>query len=90
MSTTEGRATSRDTNNLVENGTLPILRLAHFFLLNDEEDDEYDDENAKTKATKLLCSSAVHVCSSSIFIHQKATLITALVSTRLESTFSVE
>lgn len=31
----------RDTNNLVENGTLPILRLAHFFLLNDEEDDEH-------------------------------------------------
>ncbi|XP_070842635.1 E3 ubiquitin-protein ligase RNF6 [Chaetodon trifascialis] len=41
VSTTEGRATSRDTNNLVENGTLPILRLAHFFLLNDEEDDEH-------------------------------------------------
>uniref|UniRef100_A0A8D0H178 RING-type E3 ubiquitin transferase n=1 Tax=Sphenodon punctatus TaxID=8508 RepID=A0A8D0H178_SPHPU len=31
---------SQDANNLVENGTLPILRLAHFFLLNDEEDDE--------------------------------------------------
>ncbi|TSK98443.1 E3 ubiquitin-protein ligase RNF6 [Bagarius yarrelli] len=31
----------RDTNNLVENGTLPILRLAHFFLLNDEEDNEH-------------------------------------------------
>lgn len=29
----------RDTNNLVENGTLPILRLAHFFLLNDEDDE---------------------------------------------------
>lgn len=41
VSTTEGRATNRDTNNLVENGTLPILRLAHFFLLNDEEDDEH-------------------------------------------------
>ncbi|XP_012712884.2 E3 ubiquitin-protein ligase RNF6 [Fundulus heteroclitus] len=37
----DGRANSRDTNNLVENGTLPILRLAHFFLLNDEEDDEH-------------------------------------------------
>uniref|UniRef100_A0A3Q2TGC6 RING-type E3 ubiquitin transferase n=1 Tax=Fundulus heteroclitus TaxID=8078 RepID=A0A3Q2TGC6_FUNHE len=37
----DGRASSRDTNNLVENGTLPILRLAHFFLLNDEEDDEH-------------------------------------------------
>ncbi|CDQ72076.1 unnamed protein product [Oncorhynchus mykiss] len=37
----EGRPTSRDTNNLVENGTLPILRLAHFFLLNDEEDEEH-------------------------------------------------
>ncbi|XP_071769867.1 E3 ubiquitin-protein ligase RNF6 isoform X1 [Centroberyx gerrardi] len=41
VSPTEGRATSRDTNNLVENGTLPILRLAHFFLLNDEEDEEH-------------------------------------------------
>ncbi|XP_029935477.1 E3 ubiquitin-protein ligase RNF6 isoform X3 [Myripristis murdjan] len=40
-SPSEGRATSRDTNNLVENGTLPILRLAHFFLLNDEEDEEH-------------------------------------------------
>ncbi|KAL1006515.1 hypothetical protein UPYG_G00073310 [Umbra pygmaea] len=37
----EGRPTSRDTNNLVENGTLPILRLAHFFLLNDDEDEEH-------------------------------------------------
>jgi len=41
LTPTEGRATSRDTNNLVENGTLPILRLAHFFLLNDEEDEEH-------------------------------------------------
>ncbi|CAL8312269.1 unnamed protein product [Merluccius merluccius] len=41
MAPAEGRATSRDTNNLVENGTLPILRLAHFFLLNDEEDEEH-------------------------------------------------
>lgn len=41
VSTTGARATSRDTNNLVENGTLPILRLAHFFLLNEEEDDEH-------------------------------------------------
>ncbi|KAM3860512.1 E3 ubiquitin-protein ligase RNF6 [Diretmus argenteus] len=41
VSPTEGRASSRDTNNLVENGTLPILRLAHFFLLNDEEDEEH-------------------------------------------------
>ncbi|XP_028290073.1 E3 ubiquitin-protein ligase RNF6 [Gouania willdenowi] len=41
VNSTDSRATSRDTNNLVENGTLPILRLAHFFLLNDEEDDEH-------------------------------------------------
>ncbi|CAG5895962.1 unnamed protein product [Menidia menidia] len=41
VSTTDGRPSSRDTNNLVENGTLPILRLAHFFLLNDDEDDEH-------------------------------------------------
>ncbi|NXY57426.1 RNF6 ligase, partial [Callaeas wilsoni] len=31
---------SQDANNLVENGTLPILRLAHFFLLNEEDDDD--------------------------------------------------
>ncbi|NXT25787.1 RNF6 ligase, partial [Syrrhaptes paradoxus] len=31
---------SQDANNLVENGTLPILRLAHFFLLNEDEDDD--------------------------------------------------
>lgn len=41
VGTTDGRANSRDTNNLVENGTLPILRLAHFFLLNDEDDEEH-------------------------------------------------
>ncbi|KAM4533413.1 E3 ubiquitin-protein ligase RNF6 [Odontesthes bonariensis] len=41
VGTTDGRTNSRDTNNLVENGTLPILRLAHFFLLNDDEDDEH-------------------------------------------------
>ncbi|XP_053715473.1 E3 ubiquitin-protein ligase RNF6 [Synchiropus splendidus] len=37
LNAADGRATSRDTNNLVENGTLPILRLAQFFLLNNEE-----------------------------------------------------
>ncbi|XP_027533649.1 E3 ubiquitin-protein ligase RNF6 isoform X1 [Neopelma chrysocephalum] len=31
---------SQDVNNLVENGTLPILRLAHFFLLNEDDDDD--------------------------------------------------
>ncbi|XP_011487230.1 E3 ubiquitin-protein ligase RNF6 [Oryzias latipes] len=41
VSTTDGRPNNRDTNNLVENGTLPILRLAHFFLLNDDEDDDH-------------------------------------------------
>ncbi|NWI60544.1 RNF6 ligase, partial [Calyptomena viridis] len=30
---------SQHANNLVENGTLPILRLAHFFLLNEDDDD---------------------------------------------------
>ncbi|NXF04875.1 RNF6 ligase, partial [Smithornis capensis] len=30
---------SEHANNLVENGTLPILRLAHFFLLNEDDDD---------------------------------------------------
>ncbi|NXJ86084.1 RNF6 ligase, partial [Trogon melanurus] len=34
------RRQSQDANNLVENGTLPILRLAHFFLLNEDEDDD--------------------------------------------------
>uniref|UniRef100_A0A3B3D8M7 RING-type E3 ubiquitin transferase n=2 Tax=Oryzias melastigma TaxID=30732 RepID=A0A3B3D8M7_ORYME len=41
VTATDGRPNNRDTNNLVENGTLPILRLAHFFLLNDDEDDEH-------------------------------------------------
>ncbi|XP_006027853.1 E3 ubiquitin-protein ligase RNF6 [Alligator sinensis] len=36
----QGNRQSQDANNLVENGTLPILRLAHFFLLNEEDDDE--------------------------------------------------
>uniref|UniRef100_A0A8C0E8X8 RING-type E3 ubiquitin transferase n=1 Tax=Balaenoptera musculus TaxID=9771 RepID=A0A8C0E8X8_BALMU len=31
---------SRNSSNLVETGTLPILRLAHFFLLNEGEDDD--------------------------------------------------
>ncbi|NXN78747.1 RNF6 ligase, partial [Bombycilla garrulus] len=31
---------SQDANNLVENGTLPILRLAHFFLLNEDDDED--------------------------------------------------
>ncbi|NXN23978.1 RNF6 ligase, partial [Nycticryphes semicollaris] len=31
---------SQDANNLVENGTLPILRLAHFFLLNEDDEDD--------------------------------------------------
>lgn len=31
---------SQDANNLVENGTLPILQLAHFFLLNEDDDDD--------------------------------------------------
>ncbi|NWY46323.1 RNF6 ligase, partial [Sylvia atricapilla] len=39
---------SQDANNLVENGTLPILRLAHFFLLN-EDDDEDDRLRGLTK-----------------------------------------
>jgi hypothetical protein len=30
----------QNSNNLVENGTLPILRLAHFFLLNEGDDDD--------------------------------------------------
>ncbi|XP_037656373.1 E3 ubiquitin-protein ligase RNF6 [Choloepus didactylus] len=30
----------RNANNLVETGTLPILRLAHFFLLNESDDDD--------------------------------------------------
>ncbi|NWV11095.1 RNF6 ligase, partial [Ptilonorhynchus violaceus] len=31
---------SQEANSLVENGTLPILRLAHFFLLNEDDDDD--------------------------------------------------
>ncbi|NWH90539.1 RNF6 ligase, partial [Aegithalos caudatus] len=36
----QGSRQSRDANILVENGTLPILRLAHFFLLNEDDDDD--------------------------------------------------
>ncbi|XP_007164261.2 E3 ubiquitin-protein ligase RNF6 isoform X1 [Balaenoptera acutorostrata] len=35
-----GGRQSRNSSNLVETGTLPILRLAHFFLLNEGEDDD--------------------------------------------------
>ncbi|KAI1891226.1 hypothetical protein AGOR_G00141600 [Albula goreensis] len=49
----EGRASSRDTNNLVENGTLPILRLAHFFLLNEEEEDEHPHGLTKEQIDNL-------------------------------------
>ncbi|XP_058403858.1 E3 ubiquitin-protein ligase RNF6 isoform X2 [Diceros bicornis minor] len=35
-----GGRQSRNSNNLVETGTLPILRLAHFFLLNEGDDDD--------------------------------------------------
>ncbi|XP_005406399.1 PREDICTED: E3 ubiquitin-protein ligase RNF6 [Chinchilla lanigera] len=38
-----GRRSSRqvrNSNSFVENGTLPILRLAHFFLLNEGDDDQ--------------------------------------------------
>lgn len=52
VSTTEGRV--RDTNNLVENGTLPILRLAHFFLLNDEDDDEHPRGLTKEQIDNLV------------------------------------
>ncbi|NXI28055.1 RNF6 ligase, partial [Sterrhoptilus dennistouni] len=37
---TQDSRQSQDANNLVENGTLPILRLAHFFLRNEDDDDD--------------------------------------------------
>ncbi|XP_019722408.1 E3 ubiquitin-protein ligase RNF6 [Hippocampus comes] len=49
--------TSRDTNNLVENGTLPILRLAQFFLLNDEDDDEHPRGLTKEQIDNLATRS---------------------------------
>ncbi|XP_048453538.1 E3 ubiquitin-protein ligase RNF6 [Rhincodon typus] len=45
---------SRDTNSLVENGTLPILRLAHFFLLNDDDEDERQRGLTKEQIDNLL------------------------------------
>ncbi|XP_057178606.1 E3 ubiquitin-protein ligase RNF6 [Triplophysa rosa] len=51
---TEGRPNSRDTNNLVENGTLPILRLAHFFLLNEDEDEEHPRGLTKEQIDNLV------------------------------------
>ncbi|XP_072651824.1 E3 ubiquitin-protein ligase RNF6 isoform X1 [Canis lupus baileyi] len=40
-SDTRGGRQLRNSNNLVETGTLPILRLAHFFLLNEGDDDDH-------------------------------------------------
>ncbi|KAI2648996.1 E3 ubiquitin-protein ligase RNF6 [Labeo rohita] len=51
---TEGRPSSRDTNSLVENGTLPILRLAHFFLLNEDEDEEHPRGLTKEQIDNLV------------------------------------
>lgn len=68
----DGRPASRDTNNLVENGTLPILRLAHFFLLNDEEDEEHprgltkeqiDNLGTRTYGQASLEAEAGRACS---------------------------
>ncbi|XP_057680446.1 E3 ubiquitin-protein ligase RNF6 [Corythoichthys intestinalis] len=53
----EARPTSRDTNNLVENGTLPILRLAQFFLLNDEDDDDHPRGLTKEQIDNLATRS---------------------------------
>ncbi|XP_077480839.1 E3 ubiquitin-protein ligase RNF6 [Stigmatopora argus] len=53
----DARPTSRDTNNLVENGTLPILRLAQFFLLNDEDDDEHPRGLTKEQIDNLATRS---------------------------------
>ncbi|XP_002748981.3 E3 ubiquitin-protein ligase RNF6 [Callithrix jacchus] len=39
-SDTRGGRQLQNSNNLVETGTLPILRLAHFFLLNEGDDDD--------------------------------------------------
>nr|XP_012297114.1 E3 ubiquitin-protein ligase RNF6 [Aotus nancymaae]XP_012297123.1 E3 ubiquitin-protein ligase RNF6 [Aotus nancymaae] len=39
-SDTRGGRQLRNSNNLVETGTLPILHLAHFFLLNEGDDDD--------------------------------------------------
>ncbi|XP_075275729.1 E3 ubiquitin-protein ligase RNF6 isoform X2 [Opisthocomus hoazin] len=39
-SETQDNRQSQDANSLVENGTLPILRLAHFFLLSEDDDDD--------------------------------------------------
>ncbi|XP_038675070.1 E3 ubiquitin-protein ligase RNF6 isoform X2 [Scyliorhinus canicula] len=44
----------RDTNSLVENGTLPILRLAHFFLLNDDDEEERQRGLTKEQIDNLL------------------------------------
>lgn len=44
----------RDTNSLVENGTLPILRLAHFFLLNDDDEEERQRGLTKEQIDNLM------------------------------------
>ncbi|XP_078078288.1 E3 ubiquitin-protein ligase RNF6 isoform X3 [Mustelus asterias] len=45
---------SRDTNSLVENGALPILRLAHFLLLNDDDEEERQRGLTKEQIDNLL------------------------------------
>ncbi|XP_069747568.1 E3 ubiquitin-protein ligase RNF6 isoform X2 [Narcine bancroftii] len=44
----------QDTNSLVENGTLPILRLAHFFLLNDDDEEERQRGLTKEQIDNLV------------------------------------
>eukprot|EP00062_Callorhinchus_milii_P015251 gi/632965291/ref/XP_007898817.1/ PREDICTED: E3 ubiquitin-protein ligase RNF6 isoform X1 [Callorhinchus milii] len=56
---------SRDTNSLVENGTLPILRLAHFFLLNDDDEEEHQRGLTKEQIDNLLTRNYGNISAES-------------------------
>ncbi|KAM9189778.1 E3 ubiquitin-protein ligase RNF6 isoform 1-T2 [Dugong dugon] len=50
----------RNANNLVETGTLPILRLAHFFLLNEGDDDNRSRGLTKEQIDNLSTRNYEH------------------------------
>lgn len=55
-----GGRPSRNSSNLVETGTLPILRLAHFFLLNEGDDDDHVRGLTKEQIDNLSTRSYEH------------------------------
>ncbi|KFP87101.1 E3 ubiquitin-protein ligase RNF6 [Acanthisitta chloris] len=71
---------NQDANNLVESGTLPILRLAHFFLLNEDDDDDHlrgltkeQIDNLSTRSYGDLHSENERSRTCSVCINEYAT-----------------